>query len=173
MKDILKELEKIREKIPLELFLKLIQELYFQTSWEWIKELIENENIDPDMLFKYQLQISRKTGIQGANSLKPFNFTGNELEKIVKQFTFAALNMGVRTKFDLINEDQCVITFMKNCGHGIKIKQYKLPFKCSEWCETHFNAEIKALNDEFSIKIIEGLPQGKRYCKFLIYKDDS
>ncbi|TFF87436.1 MAG: hypothetical protein EU549_04725 [Promethearchaeota archaeon] len=170
MENILNELEKARKKIPPELFLKLIQELYFQTSWEWIRELIENENIDPEMLFKYQLHISKETGVQGANALKPFNFTGSPLEKIVKKFIFAALNMGVKSNIKFIDDNECEIIFTKNCGHGLKIKQYKLPFECSDWCETHFNAEINSLNPNYAIKLIEGLPEGKRKCKFLIYR---
>jgi hypothetical protein len=164
------ELNEIREKIPTELLLKLIQELYFQTSWEWMKELIENENIDPEILFKHQLSISKRTGIQGANSLKPFNFTGNDLEQLVKKFIFAALNMGVNSEYEFKDNDECEITFKKNCGHGLKIKQYNLPYICSDWCQKHFNAEINALNSEFMIELIEGLPEGKKYCKFVIHK---
>ncbi|MHA1268462.1 MAG: hypothetical protein ACTSPY_01625 [Candidatus Helarchaeota archaeon] len=164
------ELREISKKIPPKLFLELIRELYFQTSWELIKELIENENIDPKILFNTQLKISKKTGIQGANALKPFTFQGNPMEKLVKQFLFAAFNMGVKTKFIFKNETEAEIIFKKNCGHGLKIKQYNLPFKCSDWCEIHFNAEINELNQNFAIKLIEGLPQNKSYCKFLIYK---
>ena len=169
-KEIKKELKEIRQKIPTKLFLELIQELYFQTSWEWVKELIEDKRINPDTIFEIQLKISRITGIQGGNSLKPFIFTGNPLERIVKQFIFAAMNMGVATKFEFESENECKIIFKKNCGHGIKIKQYNLPFTCNDWCEVHFNAEFSVLNADYGIKLIEGLPQGKKYCKFLIYK---
>ena len=168
--DLLKELEQMKSKISKDLLLQLIQELYFQTSWELIKELTEKENIDPNILFRQQLAISERTGVQGANSLKPFQFTGSPIEQIMKQFAFAAMNMGIRPIIDFKNDSEAEITFKKNCGHGLKIRQYKLPFKCSDWCSVHFNAEINALNPEFGIKLIEGLPEKKSSCKFLIFK---
>ncbi|MHA1310174.1 MAG: hypothetical protein ACTSQO_04520 [Candidatus Helarchaeota archaeon] len=170
IKEIQKELEEVRSKIPPDLFLKLIQELYFQTSWELIKYLIEYEDIDPNIIFKHQLEICKKTGKQGANLLKIFQFSGNSLEKLVKQFAFAAYNMGIKAEIKFKSEEECELTFKKNCGHGLKIKEYNLPFKCNTWCETHFNSEIKSLNSQFAIKLIEGLPQNKKYCRFLIYK---
>ena len=52
----------------------------------------------------------------------------------------------------------------------LKMKEYDLPYTCSEWCEAHFNAELQALNTNFTIKLMEGLPQGKKYCSFKIKK---
>ncbi|MHA1229847.1 MAG: hypothetical protein ACTSRP_01355 [Candidatus Helarchaeota archaeon] len=167
------EIKNLSANIPKDLFLNLIRELYFQTSWELIKNLIENENLDPEILFKQQLEISKKTGIQGANALKPFKFSGKPLEQVVKKFIFAAFNMGVKTEFKFLNDDECEIVFKRNCGHGVKIKQYNLPFICNKWCEVHFNAEINELNPDYEIKFVEGMPQNKSYCKFLISKKDS
>ena len=114
------------------------------------------------------MKIARETGIQGANSLRAFQFKGTPLEQVVKCFMFAALNMGVKTSVQFPNEKECELTFKKNCGHGLKIKEYELPFTCSEWCEEHFNAELQALNPDFTIILKEGIPQGKKYCKILI-----
>ena len=167
--EILKELEKLKDKIPPELLVSTIRSLYFQTAWELCKELLE-VGIDKNLVWELQLEIARKTGIQGANSIRSFQFSGPNLLKLAKSFMFAALNMGVKSDLHLISPEKCELTFKKNCGHGLKIKEYDLPFTCSEWCEEHFNSELQSLDPNFKIKLIEGLPQGKNYCRFCITK---
>ena len=162
-----KELEQIREKIPPDLLVSIIRSLYFQTAWELPKEMLQS-GVDKNLIWKLQLEIARKTGIQGANSLRGFQFSGNDLTKLAKAFMFAALNMGVKSNLKFVNPEECELTFKKNCGHGLKIKEYNLPFTCSEWCEKHFNAELQSLNPNFIIKLKEGLPQGLKSCIFKI-----
>ena len=145
----------------------IIRSLYFQTAWELPKALLES-GVTKDLVWKLQLKIAKETGIQGANSLRAFQFSGSALEKVVKAFMFAALNMGVKTTVNFPNVDESELTFKRNCGHGSKIKEYKLPFTCSEWCEEHFNAELQSLDPNFTITLKEGLPQGKKYCTFKI-----
>ncbi|MHA1783907.1 MAG: hypothetical protein ACTSVE_01795 [Candidatus Helarchaeota archaeon] len=169
--DIKKELEEIRKKVPQSLLVSIIRSLYFQTAWELPRELI-NVGINKELVWELQLKIAKETGVQGANSLRAFQFSGSKLERIVKTFMFAALNMGVKTSIFFKNSNECELIFKKNCGHGLKMKEYQLPFTCNEWCEVHFNAEIEALDSDFEIKLIEGLPQGKKYCRFKIKKID-
>ncbi len=167
MIEINKEIEEISKKIPQSLLISIIRSLYFQTAWELPKLLIES-GVDKQLIWDLQLKIAKETGIQGANSLRAFQFSGTPLEQVVKSFLFAASNMGVKTAVQFPNENECELTFKGNCGHGLKIKEYKLPFTCNEWCEDHFRAEIQALNPDITIKLQEGLPQGKKYCKFII-----
>jgi len=165
--EIKKELEEMRKKIPQSLLVSIIRSLYFQTAWELPKELLDS-GIDKELVWSLQLKIAKETGVQGANSLRAFQFTGTALEMVAKAFMFAALNMGVKTTIQFPNKEACELTFKKNCGHGLKIKEYNLPFTCSEWCEEHFNAELQSLNPDFRITLKEGLPQGKKHCKFCI-----
>ncbi|NHI94645.1 MAG: hypothetical protein EAX96_19290 [Candidatus Lokiarchaeota archaeon] len=167
--EIKKELEKMRGKIPPNFLFNIVRSLYFQTAWELPKNLFE-AGVNKDLIWNLQLEIAKKTGIQGANSIKGFQFSGSELEKLVKYFMFAALNMGVNSSVIFVNPEECELIFKKNCGHGLKIKEYGLPFTCSEWCKEHFSAELHALNPHFIIKLLEGLPQGKKFCKFKIFK---
>ena len=111
--EILKELEKLKDKIPPELLVSTIRSLYFQTAWELCKELLE-VGIDKNLVWELQLEIARKTGIQGANSIRSFQFSGPNLLKLAKSFMFAALNMGVKSDLHLISPEKCELKYRKN-----------------------------------------------------------
>ncbi len=166
--DFQEEFRELKKMIPPESILSVIRSLYFQTAWELPGELIR-AGVDPDLVWGLQLKIAGRTGIQGGKAVKAFALPGkNELERLVKGMMFAAFNMGQASSVRFLDEHECELTFKDNCGHGLRMKKYGLPFVCSQWCEVHFTAELNELDPRARLTFVEGLPQGKDCCRFRI-----